>query len=98
MNQKLLQIFVDGDHAADVQRLLDASNVPGYSEFPNVLGKGSTGRKLGSRAFPGSSTLYFVGLPDGECHGLCDELRRLRDAKGPEEGLKAYILDTMEVL
>jgi hypothetical protein len=98
MNQKLLLIFVDADHAADVERLLELSNVSGYSEFPNVLGKGRTGRKLGNRAFPGSSTLYFVGLPDGECHGLCDGLRRLRESKGPEEGLKAYILDTMEVL
>jgi hypothetical protein len=98
MNQKLLLIFVDADHAADVERLLEASNIAGYSEFPDILGKGRTGRKLGNRAFPGSSTLYFVALPDGECHGLCDGLRALRDAKGPEEGLKAYILDTMEVL
>ena len=95
---KLLLIFVDADHADDVERLLDAADVPGYSEFPDVLGKGKTGRKLGNRAFPGSSTLYFVALPDGRCHGLCDELKKLRDAKGPEEGLKAYILDTMEVL
>lgn len=95
---KLLLIMVDADRAADVERLLEASHVPGYTEVPNALGKGRSGRKLGNRAFPGSSALYFVGLPDGECHGLCDELRRLRDAKGPEEGLKAYVFDTMEVL
>jgi hypothetical protein len=95
---KLLMIFVDADRAADVERLLEESGVPGYTEVPNALGKGRTGRKLGTRAFPGSSTLYFVGLPDGECHGLCDELRRLRDTKGPEEGLKAYAIDTMEAL
>ncbi len=95
---KLLLIFVDTDHARDVERLLDAHGVSGYSTFPNVLGKGETGRKLGTRAFPGSSSLYFVALPDGHCQGLCDELRNLREAKGPEEGLKAYTLDTMEVL
>jgi len=95
---KLLLILVDADHADDVERLLEASDVPGYSEFPNVLGKGKSGRKFGNRAFPGSSTLYFVALPDGTCHGLCDELKRLQSAKGPEEGLRAYILDTMEVV
>lgn len=95
---KLLMILVDADHAADVERLLEASQAPGYTELPNALGKGRTGRKLGTRAFPGSSTMYFVALPDGECHGLCDELRRLRDTKGPEEGLKAYVFDTTEVL
>jgi hypothetical protein len=95
---KLLMILVDADHAADVERLLEASQVPGYTELPSALGKGRTGRKLGTRAFPGSSTIYFVALPDGQCHGLCDELRRLRDSKGPEEGLKAYVFDTTEVL
>ncbi|UCF40383.1 MAG: hypothetical protein JSW43_11715 [Gemmatimonadota bacterium] len=94
----LLLIFVDSHHADDVERLLDESEVPGYSAFPNVLGVGRTGRKLGTRAFPGSSTLYFVALPDGECGGLCDRLKALQQEKGPEEGLKAYTLNTMEVL
>jgi len=94
----LLLIFVDADHAEDVERLLDAHGVPGYSTFPNVLGKGTTGRKFGNRAFPGSNTLYFVALPDGNCRGLCDALQALRTEKGPEEGLKAYTLDTTEVL
>jgi hypothetical protein len=95
---KLLLIVVDADHAPDVERVLEASHVPGYTEVPNALGKGRTGRKLGTRAFPGSSTMYFAALPDGECHGLCDELRRLKASTGPEEGLKAYVFDTMEVI
>jgi len=95
---KLLLIFVDADHAADVQRLLETSNLSGYSEFPNVLGKGKTGIKRGNRAFPGTSTLYFVALPEGDCAGLCDALHELRGTKGPEEGLKAYIMDTTEVV
>lgn len=94
----MLLIFVDANHADDVEQILDESDVPGYSAFPNVLGKGKTGRKLGTRAFPGSSTLYFVVLPDGECAGLCDRLKALQHQKGPEEGLKAYSLNTMEVL
>jgi len=95
---KVLLIFVDADHAADVQQLLEASDVAGYSEFPNVLGKGKTGIKRGNRAFPGTSTLYFVALPEGDCKGLCDALHALRGTRGPEEGLKAYMLDTAEVL
>ena len=95
---KVLLIFVDADHADDVERLLEDHAVRGYSAFPNVLGKGVTGRKLGTRAFPGSSTLNFVALSEGDCAGLCDALKSLRAQRGPEEGLKAYILDTMEVL
>ena len=95
---KLMLIFVDADHAADVERLLETSDVPGYSEFPGVLGKGATGRKFGSRAFPGSSTLYFVALKDGTCGGLCDRLEALRTEKGPEEGLRVYLMDAKEVV
>jgi hypothetical protein len=95
---KILLIFVDADHAADVEGLLDASDVPGYSRFPDILGKGVSGRKLGSRAFPGSSALFFVALPEGTCAGLCDDLERLRAAKGPEEGLRAFVLEADEVV
>jgi hypothetical protein len=95
---KLMMIFVDADHGADVERLLESSDVPGYSEFPSVLGKGQTGRKFGSRAFPGSSTLYFVALRDGSCGGLCDQLAALRKEKGPGEGLRVYVFDALEVV
>jgi hypothetical protein len=96
---KLMLIFVDADRAADVERLLDASDVPGYSEFPGVLGKGATGRKFGNRAFPGSSTLYFVALlGEGACGGLCDRLEALRTERGPEEGLRVYVLEATEVI
>ena len=95
---KILLILVDADRAADVERLLESSEVPGYSEFPGVLGRGATGKKLGSRAFPGSSTLYLVALKDGACGGLCDRLEAVRAVKGPEEGLRVYLLDAQEVL
>jgi hypothetical protein len=95
---RILLIFVDADHANDVERLLDKRGVPGYSRFPEVLGRGATGRKLGSRAFPGASELFFVALPDGKCAGLCQELEALRTAKGPEEGLRAYVLEADQVV
>ena len=95
---KLLLIFVDTDHAKDVEQILEEHGAQGYSTFPNVLGKGKTGRKLGTRAFPGSSTLYFVGIGDEGCHGLCDRLKELQQQAGPEEGLKAYTIDSTEIL
>ena len=95
---KILLIFVDADHSADVERLLEEHRVPGYSRFPEVEGKGATGRKFGSRAFPGASDLFFVALPGGSCAGLCDELERLRAAHGPEEGLRAYMMDANQIV
>jgi hypothetical protein len=95
---KLLLIVVNSDHAADVGALLEHHGVPGYSEIPTILGKGATGRKLGTRAFPGTSTLFFAAVAPEHCDALVRELRALRDARGPEEGLKVYSLDTKELL
>jgi len=90
---KLLMILVDSNHQKDVEKILEAHGTPGYTEVPNVLGKGDSGRKLGNRAFPGSSNLYFVAVDGTICQTLCADLKALHENAGPEEGLKAFILD-----
>ena len=95
---KLLLILVDSNHQKDVERVLDEHQVPGYSELPNVLGKGETGRKLGNRAFPGSSTLYFTAIGGDTCQTLCADLKALRERAGREEGLKVFTLDAEMVI
>ena len=95
---KLLMIMVDSNHQEDVDRLLEAHNIQGYTELPNVLGKGASGKKLGSRAFPGSNTLYFTVVDGTICKTLCAELQALDAKCGPEEGLTAFILDAEKVV
>ena len=98
MKRTMLMIFVDADHAADVEELLDAHQVPGYSEIPAVRGKGQSGRKLGSRAFPGSSTLYLVGVDDACRDPLIKDLERLQRTGGRHEGLKVYATHAEELI
>lgn len=94
----LLLIMVSAAHADDVARLLDQFGVQGYSEIPEVLGRGRAGRKLGTRAFPGSTTVFLVAVGKDEEAQLVPALRQLRETRGPEEGLKVYSFDTTEVL
>ena len=95
---RLLMILVDSNHQEDVEKILDAHDVPGYTEVPNVLGKGVSGRKFGSRAFPGSNTLYFTAVDGNICQTLCAELKALDERSGPEEGLSAFMLDADKVV
>ncbi len=95
---RLLMILVDSNHQEDVERILDAHDVPGYTEVPNVLGKGVSGRKFGSRAFPGSNTLYFTAVDGNICETLCAELKALDERSGPDEGLSAFMLDADKVV
>ena len=95
---KLVMILVDADRAPDVEAILERREMPGYTEIPQVLGKGETGRKLGTRAFPGATTLYFTVIPAPQAAGLAEELRRLREARGSAEGLRVFTIDTEELI
>jgi hypothetical protein len=95
---KLAMMIVDSDHADDIERMCEECDVPGYTKIVDVLGKGITGKKQGSRAFPGSSTLYFAALDEHCIEPLKQKLTALRDARGSEEGLKAFIMNTEELL
>jgi len=95
---KMVMMIVDSDHAKDIELMFEDCDVPGYSKIPDILGKGATGKKQGSRAFPGSSTLYFAALEEHCIEPLRAHLKSLRDTRGPEEGLKAFLLDTEELI
>lgn len=95
---KLLMILVDSNHQEEVERLLEDHEIPGFTELPNVLGKGVSGRKFGSRAFPGSNTLYFAAVDGTICQTLCKELKALDERAGPDRGITAFILDADKVV
>jgi len=98
MKNRMLVVFVDASHAEDVERILNEYEPLGYSEIGGVLGKGATGRKLGSRAFPGASTCFIAAVTH-ECESeLTERLRGLLRARGSEEGLKLFSLNVDEVI
>lgn len=94
---RMVVLIVDADHASDIERLLDDCDAPGYTQIESVHGKGRTGKKAGSRAFPGSSSLFIAALDDHCIEPLRERLHTLRSSRGPEEGLKAFIMDTEEL-
>jgi len=98
MKRRMMVIFVDASHADDVAEILEACEVIGYSEVQGILGKGDTGRKLGNRAFPGSSTCFMAAMSDECAVDLTRRLEALRDAKGAEEGLKLYSVGAEELI
>jgi nitrogen regulatory protein PII len=95
---KMVMMIVDADHAADIQQMFEECDVPGYTEITNVHGKGATGRKFGNRAFPGASTLYLAAMEDHCIEPLRERLATLRRTHGSEEGLKAFFMETEEII
>ena len=95
---KLVMMIADAAYATELERMLEECDVPGFTEIPNVLGKGATGKKFGSRAFPGSSTMYLAALEERCMEPLQERLKTIRDAHGPEGSLRAYTINTEEML
>jgi len=78
---KMLVIIYSGPEPERVRAVLDAHPVGGYTEFGEVHGVGASGRREGSRAWPGRSTL-FMSVMSAACSGtvgaaLRDEAARL---------------------
>ncbi|MEW6364143.1 MAG: PG0541 family transporter-associated protein [Acidobacteriota bacterium] len=56
---QLLMIIVQSDHREKLEAALAEHHVPGFTEIPVAYGSGQTGMRLGSRAFPDSSSIIF---------------------------------------
>lgn len=71
---KLLMIIVESKYKEELEVLLNRSHVVGYTEIPQVHGVGSTGVRMGSRAFPRTSSLFFTVVPDDQVQALRDDI------------------------
>lgn len=76
---KLLMVVYSGANPQRVAAALDQHHAAGYTEFRNAHGTGITGRRDGSRAWPGESTLFVSVVPETESDEIVDALRALRD-------------------
>jgi hypothetical protein len=57
---KLLMIIVDTECREELEILFRHNNVTAYSEIPNAHGVGATGVRMGSRAHPKTSSIFFT--------------------------------------
>lgn len=58
---KLLMLIVDESRKEQLEVFLSqAEGVVGFTELPNAIGVGTTGLRLGSRAFPATSAVIFT--------------------------------------
>jgi uncharacterized protein YaaQ len=72
---QMLMIIVESTHKEQVEAALTDHHVFGYTEIPTVYGAGKSGLRLGSRAFPESSSIIFTVIEKGKV----DELLRAID-------------------
>jgi hypothetical protein len=73
---KLLMIIVESEHKEELEVLLNRHNIVGYSEIPQAHGRGETGFRMGSRAFPKTSSIFFTVIPASSIEPLKADIER----------------------
>jgi hypothetical protein len=73
---KLLMIIVESEHKEELEVLLNRHNIVGYSEIPQVHGSGESGVRMGSRAFPKTSSIFFTVIPTDSIDPLLEDVKR----------------------
>ena len=71
----MLIVVYSGSNPHRISSLLDSHHAGGYTEFRNAHGAGATGRREGSRAWPGESTIFFSVVPADQSIELVETLR-----------------------
>lgn len=89
---KMLMLVYSGAQPERVTSLLDDHGHGGYTEFRDVHGAGATGRRAGSRAWPGSSTMFVSVVPAQTAGALVDRLRDEAGRLPPGERLHVTVL------
>jgi hypothetical protein len=75
-HMKMLMIIVDSSHKEELEVLLNRNEIVGYTEIPQVHGVGESGVRMGSRAFPKTSSIVFTVLPADRLQPLVDDIKR----------------------
>lgn len=78
---KALLVVTDSEAVPAFQRAL-AEEHEGFTVLPAVVGSGRTGLKAGDRVHPGSSSLIFTVMTEGDEARTLAALRQARDAAG----------------
>jgi hypothetical protein len=93
---KLLLIIYSGSDRQLVPGLLDRHHAGGFSELPQVHGAGTTGRREGTRAWPGDASIYFSVVPADQAEALTAAMKDVAHDLAEGERLHAAVLPIEE--
>ena len=91
---KMLMLVYSGRDSHRITSLLDRHGAGGYTEFRNAHGAGATGKRDGSRAWPGESTLWLSVVPEPTSDLLVSSLREEGGRLPAGERLHVAVLPT----
>jgi hypothetical protein len=94
---KMVMLVVDGTRKEELEVVLEGAGVAGYTELSRAAGRGTTGPRLGSRAFPRTSAVVFTVLSAEALVDLRATLRSFCADCGERLKMIAWDVEDIEV-
>ncbi len=99
VDQTMLMMLCAEERVEELLKLLDAHpEVTGFTELQNLQGSGSTGRHLGTRAYPGTVSMIFTVGDDDAMKALVDDLEEFAESCRPGSGLRVFALKASQAV
>ena len=95
---KLLMVICPEDRRDQITAMVEEHGVRSFTELPQVVGEGATGKRLGTHVWPGKSVLLFTVVSDEKKEELVAALRICQKSLFPDEGMKVFVLPAEEAL
>lgn len=89
---RLLMVIYAGESPEAVTALLDGSGSGAWTGFSGAHGSGRTGRREGTRAWPGEERVFLSLVPDDAVAELRGSLLAARDALPPGERMHVAVM------
>lgn len=86
---KLMMALVPSECMQEVQELVERHEIHAYTEIPSVLGAGRAGKKLGTRAFPGTTGMILLVVESEKAEAVVEAIREFADCSC-EKGVRMF--------
>ena len=95
---KLLMVICPEARRDQITDLVEKHGVKSFTELPQVIGEGITGKHLNTQVWPGKSVLVFTVVTDEKKDELVAALKECQKRLFPGEGMKAFVMPAEEAL
>lgn len=89
---KMVLILCPDSRLEEIRALLDEHHLQGYTELDGLRGCGTTGKRLGTRAHPGSSAMVFAAVEASKTEELVAALGEFCRTCADAEGVRVLVL------
>jgi hypothetical protein len=90
---RLLAVLCDTSRGREVIDLLESHGINAYTQIPMIFGSGATGKRMETRAWPGSGCMVFAIMDQAKVDHVLPVLRDYKQRLLKAEGFMVFSIE-----